>query len=61
MTSLTCYFCVRLTDNMMCNLAVELAMTYTTSTVDTEDGPILNKIEIGLLVPVNLMVSWHAE
>ena len=48
---------VTLTDNMMCNLAVELAMAYTTSTVDTEDGPILNKIEIGLLVPVNLMVS----
>ena len=30
-------FCVRLTDNMMCNLAVELAMASTASTVDLEN------------------------
>ena len=30
-------FCVRLTDNMMCNLAVELAMASTASTVDIEN------------------------
>ena len=29
-------FCVRLTDNMMCNLAIELAMASTASTVDLE-------------------------
>ena len=39
----TCYFCVRLTDNMMCNLAVELAMA---STADIEDGPILNETDV---------------
>ena len=33
--------CVRLTDNMMCNIqAFELAMASTASTVDIEDGPI---------------------
>ena len=49
---------------MTCNLqiAVELAMARMTSTVDIEDGPVLNKemyIEIALkgsLVPLNLMV-----
>ena len=49
MTSLihsTCYFCVRLTDNMMCNLAVELAMASTASTDDIEDGPILNETDV---------------
>ena len=45
-TSLTCYLCVRLTDNMMCNLAVELAMASTTNTVDTEDSPILNERDV---------------
>ena len=36
--------CVRLTGNMMRNsqIAVELAMVSTASTVDIEDGPILN-------------------
>ena len=33
-------FCVRLTDNMMCNLAVELAMASTASTVDLENSTI---------------------
>ena len=39
----TCYFCVRLTDNMMCNLA---AMASMASTVDIEDGPILNERDV---------------
>ena len=47
---------------MMCNLAVELAMASTASTVDLEDSTIQTKgmnIEIilrSLLVPLNLMV-----
>lgn len=55
-------FCVRLTNNMMCNLAVELAMASTASTVDLEDSTIQKKgmnIEIvlrSLLVALNLMV-----
>ena len=61
--------CVRLTENMMRSfqIAVELAMASTASTVDIEDGPILNEemyIEIalkGLLVPLNLMVSWRSN
>ena len=42
--------CVRLTGNMMCNsqIAVELAMVSTASTVDIEDGPILKYNEIVL-------------
>ena len=58
------YFCVRLTDNIKCNLAVELAMA---STVGIEDSPIEMKemcIEIvleGLLVPLNLMFSWQSN
>ena len=36
-------FCVRLTNNMMCNLAVELAMASTASTVDLEDSTIQTK------------------
>ena len=33
--------CVRLTDNMMCNIqAFELAMASTASAVDIEDGPV---------------------
>ena len=37
------YFSVRLTDNMMCNLAVELAMASMASTVGIEDSPIETK------------------
>ena len=35
----TCYFCVRL----LCNLAFELAMASTASTVDIENSPIQTK------------------
>ena len=42
--------CVRLTGNIMRNsqIAVELAMVSTASTVDIEDGPILKYTEIVL-------------
>ena len=36
-------FCVRLTDDMMCNLAVELAMASIASTVDLENSTIQTK------------------
>lgn len=48
-------FCVRLTNNMMCNLAVELAMASTASTVQTK-GMNIEIVLRSLLVALNLMV-----